>query len=297
MNKNNDLDARGLESSVSECSDSGPLRFEKTARHLSTVVFPWDIERALEFALYRSYAVPSISALLSYTGEFSRCPQRRYDDTELLLSEVMENGFSSDRAHQAIDRINAMHGRYKIKNDDMLYVLSTFVFEPIRWLAQYAWRPMTDAEQQDWFCYYQQLGERMGIENIPGSLEAFEEFNQRYEHEHFVYSDTNREIADMTGDLLLGFYLPKCLFGLGRPLLYSLLDPPLRRAFDYPTPAWPWRWLAVGSLKCRALLLKWLPKNRKPVYITQRQRPSYPMGYAIAQLGTFDETSAEEPSS
>jgi len=269
--------------------------FEKTARHLSTVVFPWDIERALEFALYRSYAVPSISGLLSHTGEFSRCPQKRYDDTELLLSEVMENGFASDRAQQAIDRINDMHGRYEISNDDMLYVLSTFVFEPIRWLAQYAWRPMSESEQQDWFCYYRQLGERMGIDNIPDSLAAFETFNRCYETEHFVFCETNREVADITGELLLGFYLPKCLFGLGRPLLYALLDPPLRRAFDYPTPAWPWRCLAVGVLKCRGYLLRWLPKSQKPVYITQRQRPSYPMGYAIANLGTFAESPDTEP--
>ncbi|MEM9832919.1 MAG: hypothetical protein AAF944_19965 [Bacteroidota bacterium] len=28
-------------------------------------VFPWDIERALEFALFRTYVVPSISKLLA----------------------------------------------------------------------------------------------------------------------------------------------------------------------------------------------------------------------------------------
>ena len=32
--------------------------------------FPWDMTRALEVALYRTYCVPSISALLDKTGEF-----------------------------------------------------------------------------------------------------------------------------------------------------------------------------------------------------------------------------------
>lgn len=37
--------------------------------------FPWDYERALEFALFLTYAVPSISALLYQTGEFIARPR------------------------------------------------------------------------------------------------------------------------------------------------------------------------------------------------------------------------------
>ena len=103
-------------------------------------VFPWDIERALEFALFRTYAVPSISGLLFKTGEFVRRPRKRYDDTELILSEILENGFDSKRGQSALRRLNEMHGRFPISNADYLYVLSTFVFEPIRWLERFGWR-------------------------------------------------------------------------------------------------------------------------------------------------------------
>ena len=54
--------------------------------------FPFDTTRALEFALFRTYCVPSISGLLDRTGEFARCPQKRYDDTDLIVSEMMELG-------------------------------------------------------------------------------------------------------------------------------------------------------------------------------------------------------------
>ena len=67
--------------------------------------------------------MPSISGLLHKTGTFRNETRKRYDDTEILISEVVENGFESDRAHQAISRINAMHGAYRISNGDMLYVL------------------------------------------------------------------------------------------------------------------------------------------------------------------------------
>ncbi|WP_240544744.1 hypothetical protein [Paracoccus sp. AK26] len=105
---------------------------QEIARLLMTCEFSWDIERALEFALFRTYAVPSISGLLARTGEFECRPRKRYDDTELILSEMIENGFDSAPARCALARMNDMHSRYRIANEDMLYVLSTFVIEPIR---------------------------------------------------------------------------------------------------------------------------------------------------------------------
>src|SRR3954466_121882 len=58
--------------------------------------FPFDTTRALEFALFRTYCMPSISALLDGTGEFRFRPQKRYDDTDLNISELMEWGYDSD---------------------------------------------------------------------------------------------------------------------------------------------------------------------------------------------------------
>ena len=49
------------------------------------VDFPWDTTRALEFALFRTFAVPSISALLHKTREFEERPQKRYDDTDIRI--------------------------------------------------------------------------------------------------------------------------------------------------------------------------------------------------------------------
>ena len=54
--------------------------------------FPYDTTRALEFALFRTFCIPSISALLDRTGEFSQRPQKRYDDTDIIVSELLEWG-------------------------------------------------------------------------------------------------------------------------------------------------------------------------------------------------------------
>src|SRR4029079_16871667 len=122
-------------------SSSDPRRdCAQIARELARVAFPWDTTRALELALFRTFASPRIGGLLHTTGEFAARAQKRYDDTDLIVSEILENGFDSERGGRAIARMNALHGRFKIRNEDFLYVLSTFVVEPIRWKAPLGWR-------------------------------------------------------------------------------------------------------------------------------------------------------------
>jgi len=116
---------RGRYSSRISISRLDPVReCREIVLLLTCFEFPWDIERALEFALFRTYAVPSISGLLDKTGEFARRPRKRYDDTELLLAEILENGFDSPRGQAAFSRVNQMHGRFSIANRDFLFVSS-----------------------------------------------------------------------------------------------------------------------------------------------------------------------------
>ncbi len=256
---------------------------------LTAYEFSWDIERALEFALFRTYAVPSISGLLAKTGEFERRPLKRYDDTELLLAEITENGLDSPQGEEAIARINQMHGRYRIANDDMLYVLSTFVFEPIRWLDRFGRRAMTSREKKAWFNYYRELGARLGIEGIPEDLAVFDSFNRRFESERFRPAESNRRIGEVTLNLLLGFYLPERLFPVGRLVALSLMDAPLREAMGFETPPAMVRHAVSGLMRVRSWALRVMPPRLRPRLITARRRETYPGGYRIAQLGVFPE--------
>jgi len=55
--------------------------------------FPFDTTRALEFALFRTFCVPSIAALLDRTGEFQKRPQKRGMTT---LTSLSANSWSGD---------------------------------------------------------------------------------------------------------------------------------------------------------------------------------------------------------
>ncbi len=266
---------------------------ERISFLLSCHVFPWDLERSLEFALFRTFAVPSISGLLADTGEFVQRPRKRYDDTELILFEILEHGMNSLRGKRAIRRMNSMHRRFDISNADFLYVLSTFIFEPIRWIEKYAYRPMTEIEKQGIFKNYLELGRRMNLKDVPQTLQEFEEYNIRYEREHFRFAPSNREIADKTIDLMLGFYVPKWLFGLGRPFVFALLDDPLREALHIRNVSRLRKWIARKGLAVHAFFHRISREPKEPVLGTTRKRPSYPEGYQIEELGTFPSGSGQ----
>ena len=164
--------------------------------------FPWDMNQALSFALFRTYAVPTIGQLLADTGEFTERVQKRYDDTGLVLDAVLEHGPDSALGKAAIRRMNQMHRSYDISDDDMRYVLCTFVVTPIRWMERYAWRPLSGIEKIASAEYYTALGRRMGIKDIPATWQEFARVHDAYEAEHFAWSEGGRAVADSTLALL-----------------------------------------------------------------------------------------------
>ncbi|HSI78088.1 MAG TPA: oxygenase MpaB family protein [Lunatimonas sp.] len=249
--------------------------------------FPWDMEKALEFALFRTFGIPAISKLLAATGEFTERTRKRYDDTELILYEILENGMDSERGRLAIARMNAMHGRFRITNDDYLYVLSTFIFEPIRWMDKFGWRPFTRKEKEATFINYIELAKRMGIQDVPATLEEFEVYNRNYERNHFKFDPANHLVGIKTLDLLLGFYLPGWLIPFSRPAAISLMDPPLRKAMGFENPPLLLEKIILAGMKTRAAFLRFLPESTKPKLGTLKKRHTYPNGYEIQELGTF----------
>src|SRR5258708_40211557 len=93
----------------------GPEKDCQRILFLSTCYdFPFHTTRALEFALFRTFCVPSVSELLDRTGEFQRRAQKRYDHTDLIVSELTERGDDTDPGKPPLRRMNQLHGRLTI---------------------------------------------------------------------------------------------------------------------------------------------------------------------------------------
>ncbi len=248
--------------------------------------FPWDVTRALELALYRTYAVPSIGRLLAETAELTERTQKRYDDTSLLLDTVVEHGFSGEQGRTAIRRINQMHRSYDISNDDMRYVLCTFVVMPKRWIDAYGWRRLSRHEIVASTVHYRTLGRHMGIKDIPETYEEFEAHLDAYEAAHFAWDEQARTVSDATLNLMASWY-PRPLAPLLRGATLALLDDPLLKAFRYDPPSAFTRTLVRRALRARGRAVRLLPPRRSPHFARQNwEIKSYPDGYRVADLGT-----------
>ncbi len=257
--------------------------------HVSAYDFPWDNLQALSFALFRTYAVPSIGQLLDRTDEFTGRVQKRYDDTGLLLEEVQRHGLGSTRGRSAVRRINQMHAMYDISNDDFRYVLATFVVVPKRWIDDFGFRKLSPNEIDAMTNYYLELGRHMAIKDMPTDYAGFEKLLDDYEREHFAFDPGGRRVADSTLDLMTTFppnsYAPKWVV---KRFAFSLMDEPLLRAFRYPVPSRFERAFFLGAMKVRARLLGLFPARSKPKWVSQYgYYRTYPAGYDIDHLGTF----------
>jgi hypothetical protein len=246
--------------------------------------FSWDSIRSLEIALYRTYCVPSISALLDRTGEFHLRTQKRYDDTSLIVSEMCKWGYLEGRGKEALERMNWAHGHYKITNDDFLYVLSTFIFEPVRWIDKFGWRRLCENERRGFYFFWKEVGTRMRIRDIPPSYEAFEQWNRAYESAHFKFSATNQRVGSDTRDLFAS-WVPRLFAPLVRYGVYAMLDDGMLEAFGFPRPAPAMRAIVNGALKLRARIVRVLPARKEPHFFVDGRNRTYRKGYEIAGLG------------
>ena len=246
--------------------------------------FPWDVEQSLSLAFFKTYGIPTISALLDETGEFRKRPQKRYDDTKLILAEMVDSGLDSERGREANRRMNRMHARYSISNDDYLYVLSTIVLEPIRWNRRWGWRRYSERELQAELQYTRHLARRMHIRDVPASLEEFERWSRGYEAAELRHTDSNRRVADYTLNLYLSWY-PRALQPLVRQAMLALLDDPLLDAFGYDHPPEVLRRMLDLALRLRAQALRFFPRRSVPRLISQSRTRTYPGGHALTDLG------------
>ncbi|KAG5295123.1 hypothetical protein I7I48_11881 [Histoplasma ohiense] len=246
---------------------------------LAEMEFPFTYLKALQFALFRTYGIPTISKTLVQTGQFAKpeFSMKRYADTSVLISEFVGNPPASERAKAAIARMNYLHNGYrmsgKILDDDMLFTLSLFTLEPIRWINRYEWRKVSELEVCALGTFWKSVGDAMEIsfENLPSSKVGFKDgiqfseelrvWSEDYERRTMVPNEWNKKNADQTTAVLLWDY-PLLVRPIARNMLFFLMDDRLREAMMYEKPHVLYR-VAFGSIfKLRTWFLRYLSLPR-----------------------------------
>jgi ER-bound oxygenase mpaB/B'/Rubber oxygenase, catalytic domain len=248
---------------------------EQIVHLLASYEFGFDIARVLELALFHTYGSVSVSKLLDGTQEFAKHGQKRYDDTRLLISHFLEDGFKSDYGQRAIARMNGIHGSFRIPNDDYVFVLSTFITYPIDWVEQYGYRPMTDGEKLAWFHFFREVGKLMGMKELPETLSALRAWVSRYEQRELIFAPANRRVADATVAIFEGWY-PLGLKWTVKPVVRALIRDDLREAFGYAPAPDALKLILPHILTLRASIKKYLHIERTPRSILNTRNRTYP---------------------
>lgn len=225
----------------------------KIQLELSEIEFPFTFEKSLQFALFRTYGIPSISKLLVKTSQFSEesTATKRYTDTVVLIAEFMGYHPTSARSIEAIGRMNYIHSQYQksgqILDDDLLYTLALFAGEPVRWIDKYEWRKLEDFERCAIGTFWKAIGDAMCISygNLRSGREAGEgwmdglqwldeldEWSAEYEKRFMVPDKNNHKTAEQTVAILL-YSIPGFAKSEGRRIVSALMDDRLRTAMMY----------------------------------------------------------------
>ncbi|KAG6006047.1 hypothetical protein E4U21_007407 [Claviceps maximensis] len=228
------------------------VQAQSIIRDLSELEFPFLFRKSLQFALFKTYGIPTISGVLASTSLFSdpKTASKRFEDTTVLIGEFIAHPPDNQRTHQAIGRINSIHSPYikagKISNQDLLYTLSVFITEPIVWINRWEWRQLTDMEICAQGAFWKSIGDAMDIkytgllkrDSWRDGIEFVEDISlwaRQYEREFMVPAATNKQTGDELMRMLL-YCVPRWALPFANHVIGVIMGEHLRNAMIYPKP-------------------------------------------------------------
>jgi len=249
--------------------------------------FPQIFGGSVVFALFKIYGIPNVSRLLVSTGELSNHEtiSKRISDTGVLVLEFCLNRPSSQRSMEAVARMNSLHEQYiqrkEISQADMLYTLSLFALEPIRFVEKYEWRPMNDLEQCASGTFWKAMGEEMNLDyskvvpRFEGSftdgldfLDALEKWSLNYEAQRMRPTESNWKVANGQMSALISG-LPSPMKTVVYWIVTVLAGERLRKAIMFPSAPPVFRYSMLGLLTLRKWSIRYLalPRTKRRIVV------------------------------
>lgn len=262
------------------------IQAEEICRTLTMQTFDFELRTGHHLAFVRTFASPSVAGLLAHTGHMEADPHRRGRDTGLFMYELIHNGLDSAIGKRIVERLNEMHQRWRISNDDYLWVLGTFCVLGIRMIDQYGWRRLTDIERQALIDWYRELGARMGVTDIPATYDAFDTWFRQYEATHLRRTGKGDKLVAATHEIVFE-PVPRRLRPAAVRAAAVIVDEPARSALGLPTPGPVTTLLVRGLLKIKAVRRR-RQGTRPPWFTSHNPNSTYPNGYTIEDLGPAD---------
>ncbi|THH04832.1 hypothetical protein EW145_g5236 [Phellinidium pouzarii] len=209
-----------------------PEEAQKILSVTTNLDMPGLMELSLTFAIFKTFAIPSISEILAKSQQLGtpKNVSKRFADTGILIStwlncpcvDVSRIDLKPEevdpRGAIAIARVNWLHSRWPT----------------IRWAKAYGWRELLPIEQEAYFVYWKEIGERMNIKDIPETMQELYEWAENYEELNMVPAASNYEVGINTLNDIVRTTTE--MFGLRdfvHKMIISLLQDRVRNAFMF----------------------------------------------------------------
>jgi hypothetical protein len=156
----------------------------------------------------------------------------------------------------------------------------------MRWVQANGWRPVEPVELDAACRFYVELGNRMGLNNIPRTYTDAEAFYSSYETKNVRPSPEGHALMDATMHVLAD-RLPAFLRPFIRPGLAALIaNPRMTDAIGLPTPRPFLSWGIRNIMRLRNIKTRHSRPQEKPSFIPGKSASAaYPNGYDITDIG------------
>jgi hypothetical protein len=205
----------------------------------------------------RQVAVPSIARVIyrGGGGDNLRDVARRTDDTLALFGAFLKWGPSSPEGRAAIARMERIHDRFSITDEQKRYTLATLIFEPDRIAQHLGLDQYTAGQREAIWRFWMSVAEQMPLGGLPATPEKLRRWMLDYEHEHWRHTDGGRNVVDRFFEDWTTRWFPRRARRLGRQILLALMDEDLRTVLHLETPSKPVEQLVRASARVSSPLM------------------------------------------
>lgn len=229
-------------------------------------------------------AAPRISRILAATGELEHRVAKRFLDTSIFAATILENGLDKGLGRDAARRVNSMHRRYDIHEDDFVIVACDQIVMGIAHIEKFGWRPLSDVEREGLRVFYTQEARVFGgRKRLPATLPEVRAFWERYMDEELGFEPQNQRMTDVMVDFVKTLF-PWPMSVVIAPALLAQVDPRILCACGRKAPGPLARWFA--SIVLRQLGRLGPRADNAPDRRHALIKKVYPNGYTIDSIGT-----------
>jgi hypothetical protein len=232
---------------------------QEILKELFTMEFPFMWAKSMEIAIVNTFPSKPVYVRLTINSKFRDNPEKRYDDSELIMREILEHGTNSNRGQKSVKRLNYIHSNFNIDNDSYLYVLALFVYVPVKMINEYGWRKLYDYEIDAISKTFIDVGKEMNIKHLPNNYKDFENIIKK------TYNIINDSKPDKRSKIIFESILkmflkpyPICFHNIIKILLYSILDDPIKKGLNINKKYTIIKYIVTFLFFIRGLVIKYL---------------------------------------